>query len=190
MDIIWLGLFYLYTVFGYLKLSAIPTDRHFMTPWEHLVPTIPLLLIPYFTATFSFLALPIFFYIKLGWIKTKIYLITQVMATTIGYLFYFFWPTSVIRSPITGTGFFNGWLRWLHTNDRPSAAFPSGHVYHSTVMAYFLWIYFPITRPCVAVVYPLIVLATVMLKQHYLPDILGGLATGIIAILITKYLIS
>jgi membrane-associated phospholipid phosphatase len=189
MEIIWLIAFYLYTTGGYFWFSSRPTTTHFMTPWEKLVPTFPIFLIPYLFATLTFLTVPIFFYLKLGWVKTKAYLITQAIATSIGYFVYFFFPTSVVREALTGQGFWWDLLRTLHANDRPSAAFPSGHVYHTTVIAYFFWVYLPITRPFVAVILPLVVVSTVLLKQHYLPDIVGGLITAIIAIVISKYLL-
>lgn len=188
MEIIWIILFYLYSIIGYYWFSSRPTPRHLMTPWENLVPIVPVFIIPYVIATITFLTIPIIFYIKLGWEKTRTYLITQTIATGIGYLVYIFYPTSVIREPIVGNGFFYDALRTLHANDRPSAAFPSGHVYQTTVIAYFLWIYYPKTRPYVTVILPLVIASTVLLKQHYLPDILGGLTTAAIAILLAKQL--
>lgn len=189
MEIIWLFAFYLYTTGGYFWFSSRPTETHLKTPWENLVPTIPIFLVPYLLATVSFLVAPIFFYVKLGWIKTKAYLITQTIATTIAYAFYWLYPTSVVRETLTGQGFWWNILRILHATDRPSAAFPSGHVYHTTVIAYFCWVYFPASRPFVAVILPLVVVSTVLLKQHYLPDIAGGLATAVVAIVISKYLL-
>lgn len=188
MQIIWITIFYLYSIFGYFWFSSRPAARHLVTPWESLVPTVPIFLLPYFLATITFLAIPIIFYLKLGWEKTRAYLATQALATGIGYLVYATFPTSVVRAQIEGEGFFYNWLRWLHANDRPSAAFPSGHVYHTTVISFFLWIYYPKTRPFVAVILPLVIASTVLLKQHYLPDIVGGLVTATFSILIYRWL--
>lgn len=188
MQITWLALYYLYSIVGYFYFSHRPTDNHFVTSLDKYVPTVPIFLIPYFFATIAFLAVPIIFYVKLGWAKTKAYLAAQTIATSISYLIFWIFPTSVIREPIVGSGFFYDWLRWLHTNDRPSAAFPSGHVFNTIIIGYFCWIYFPKTRPYVAIIVPLVIIATVVLKQHYLPDILGGIVIAIIAILGTKSL--
>jgi membrane-associated phospholipid phosphatase len=188
MEIIWLALFYLYTVVGYFYFSHKPNDYHFISAWDKYVPTVPIFLIPYFFATIAFLAVPIIFYLKLDWAKTKAYLIAQTIAGTISYLVFTLFPTSVVRETITGKGFFYDWLRWLHTNDRPSAAFPSGHVFNTIIIGYFCWIYFPKTRPYVLVIVPLVIAATVLLKQHYLPDIPGGIVVAVIAIMATKSL--
>lgn len=190
MEIIWLCAFYLYTTGGYYYFSNQPTNTHFMTPWDKYVPIIPIFLIPYLFATFTFLTVPVFFYLKLGWVKTEAYLITQAIAITIGYVIYSIFPVSVIRPESYGEGLWWNFLKILHNNDGTSAAFPSGHIYQSTVIVYFCWIYLPISRPFVAVILPLIIGSTVLLKQHYLPDIAGGLITAIISIVISKYLLT
>jgi len=186
MEIIWLIGFYLYTIVGYFYFSHKPTDVHFMTPWENFVPIIPILIVPYLLATLSFLILPIVFYIKLGWEKTKTYLVTQAIASTISYVIFGLFPTSVVREPLIGNGIFWDVLRWLHTNDRPSAAFPSGHVFGSIIVSYFLWIWYPKTRPFIIVILPMIIIATVTLRQHYLPDIPGGMFVAIVAVFLGK----
>jgi membrane-associated phospholipid phosphatase len=185
----WLIVFYLITTGGYLYFSHQPTDFHFLTALDKSVPTIPVFILPYLFATFLFLALPIYL---LFFVKKEIfygYTLTQVIASILSYLVFWFFPTSVVREPITQTGFFAESLRQIHSVDRPSAAFPSGHVFSSVIIGYFLWVYYPKTRLYVAIILPMIIVSTVLLKQHYLPDIPGGILLAVLAIIVSEYLI-
>lgn len=186
MEIIWLVLYYSYSIGGYYWLSHQETNRHFMTSLDKYIPTIPIFIIPYFMATIIYTLFPLFIYFTSGWDKTKPVILALTIANTLGFLFYAFWNTSVVREAITGTGFFDNMLRWLHSTDRPSAAFPSGHVYSTIVVGYFCMEYFPKSRPYVLIFVLLVIIATVVLKQHYLPDILGGIVIALISIFITK----
>lgn len=139
MEIIWLIGYYIFTFGGYFYFSRQPTNNHFLTSWDRYVPVISIFIIPYFFATLTLIAIPLFFYIKLDFRKTRSYLVTQIIASLISYVVFFIYPTSVLREPINGNGVFDNALRWLYTTDRPSAAFPSGHVFQSIIIAYFFW---------------------------------------------------
>jgi membrane-associated phospholipid phosphatase len=189
MEIIWIGIYYFFTVGGYFWLSHQATERHFFTPWDKYIPTIPVFIVPYIAAALIYTLFPIFLYFSTGWDKTKPFLIASGIANLIGFLVYYFWNTSVLREPITQSSFFSDILKWIHASDRSSAAFPSGHVYMSVIAGYFCWIYFPTTRPYVLIIVPLVMIATVVLKQHYLPDILGGIVVAAIALFATKFIL-
>lgn len=55
-------------------------------------------------------------------------------------------------------------------------AFPSGHVYITTLIALFWSRWFPKWRWALSVTAVIVILATLFTKQHYLPDPIGGLA--------------
>lgn len=188
MQILSLILFYTFTVGGYFYFSRQPTDNHFLTSLDRYVPTIPIFIIPYLFATAAFIAIPIFFFCKLDFRKTKIYLLTQTTASLISYIIFYTYPTSVIRETINGIGIFDNALRWLHSADRPSAAFPSGHVFQSIIIGYFLWKYFPKSKSYILIILPIIIVSTIFLKQHYMPDIFGGIVVAITAILCARQL--
>lgn len=187
MNIVWLISYYIICGGGYFYFSHQPTDNHFMTSLENFFPTMPIFIIPYLLATLAFIFVPLYFYFRLDFAKTRMYLVTQIIASLISYVVFFIYPTSVLREPINGNGVFDNALRWLYSTDRPSAAFPSGHVFQSIIIAYFFWQYFPETRPFIIILLPIVIASTVLLKQHYLPDIPGGLAVALIAIIISKY---
>lgn len=190
MKIFWLCLFYIFTIGGYLFFSNQATENHFSTALDGLIPVVPVFVVPYLFATVLFLALPIIFYIKLDWLKTKQYLLTQAFASFISYLIFFVFPTSAIREPVSGTDVFSQTLNWIYAQDGASAAFPSGHVFSSIIAAYFLWQYFPKAKTAIIILLPLIIFSTVFLKQHYTPDILGGIAVAIFSLFIINKFVS
>jgi len=188
MEILWLIAYYVISAGGYYYFSRIPTNNHLLTVWDKYIPTVPIFIVPYLFLSLAYLFLPIIFLFKLECAKVKEYLSAQIIAQFISFAVFYFYSTSVVRDSIAGSDIFSNALRYLHSIDRPSAAFPSGHVFQSIIIGYFLWIWYPKTRPYIIVVLPLVIASTVLLKQHYLPDILGGIIVAVIAIYLTKIL--
>ncbi|MCL5093886.1 MAG: phosphatase PAP2 family protein [Patescibacteria group bacterium] len=188
MQILYLIGFYLVTIGGYFYFTHLPELKNLRTTWDKYIPVVPVMIVPYLFNTLLFLALPIFFYLNLGWSKTKPYLLTMFTANLISFAIFGLYPTSVVREPISGNDIFSNTLKFLYVSDRPSAAFPSGHVFEAIIIGYFLWQYFPVTRIYVLILVPIIIASTVLLKQHYLPDILGGIITAVIAIALINFL--
>lgn len=84
-------------------------------------------------------------------------------------------PTYVVRPLIDGDGWTTQILNWIYTNDHMYNAFPSGHVYITTVIALFWSRWFPRWKWLWALTVLVIALATLFTHQHYLPDPIGGL---------------
>jgi len=95
----------------------------------------------------------------------------SVVALTIFTVF----PTYVIRPALSDTDWPAKLLNWLYTNDYMYNAFPSGHVYITTLIALFWSRWFPKWRPVLAATVVTVILATLFTHQHYLPDPIGGL---------------
>jgi len=98
--------------------------------------------------------------------------VMQVSALTMFTLF----PTYIVRPNLPTTG---DWtlqlLGWIYSNDYAYNAFPSGHVYITTLIALFWSRWFPNWRWLWTTTVVLVILATLFTGQHYLPDPLGGL---------------
>lgn len=84
-------------------------------------------------------------------------------------------PTYVVRSPVDGDGWTTQILNWIYTNDHMYNAFPSGHVYITTLIALFWSRWFPRWKWLWVSTVVVIALATLFTHQHYLPDPIGGL---------------
>jgi len=112
-----------------------------------------------------------------------------LFASLVCNFFFVLFPTMTIRPEIAPSDIFNKLVLWVYAIDGVTNLFPSEHVAFSVLsnlcltkinkrIAYYL---IPITG--------LIVFSTVFIKQHYIPDILGGLVLAFASFLIFKRII-
>jgi len=103
------------------------------------------------------------------------------LSMSIHYLFFFFFPTTMHRPPLTGDGvteFVFGLVRMI---DTPVNCFPSMHVSLCFVVALSFWHTKKVWSVFFLIWASLIALSTLSTKQHYLWDVLGGLIIAAIA---------
>lgn len=153
-----------------LHILALPVDA--MIPmWTWL--SVPYLLyIPFlfFTAAHGIMA-------TREWKRVGASLIiVQLVASVI----YYFYQTHVPRPAVLGTDVFSDLVRFIYSSDQPYNTFPSLHVAHSTVCAWWWRRLYPKWFAPALVLTALIYVATVSLKQHYVVDVPAGalLAAG------------
>jgi len=110
------------------------------------------------------------------------YTVSIITATLISYLVYLVFPTFVIRPDITSTDVFSKLLAMVYQTDRAYNATPSGHTFYSVLS----FLYLRRRKPdytLIWIVGALIIIASALLtKQHYVLDIVSGLALAILAI--------
>jgi len=85
-------------------------------------------------------------------------------------------PTYVVRPTLSAGDLPTQLLNWIYANDYMYNAFPSGHVYITTLIALFWSHWFPKWRWLWTATVVVVILATLFTHQHYLPDPIGGLA--------------
>lgn len=171
-----------------IKLFYFPLNRrkiksHILKwPIDKYIPFIPVFIIPY-----------IFFYplLYLGGILTagsrpieqlRTYGTSYLIMAAISFLFFIFWPTSVEEYQVKGTGFFREQIKLLYKHDARLNAFPSLHVSTSILSIYFLSSWYPSLTWLLLVMGILVLVSTVTIRQHHLPDILGGILVTCISI--------
>jgi membrane-associated phospholipid phosphatase len=91
---------------------------------------------------------------------------------------YILLPTFVVRPSLPDTDLFSNLLRIIYTHDRSNNAFPSGHLYISSFIAFFWSHWYPPRRKLWWSIVAVIFLSTLFTHQHYLIDALGGIAFG------------
>jgi membrane-associated phospholipid phosphatase len=96
----------------------------------------------------------------------------SVSAMTIFTIF----PTYVVRPALSGGDWSTQILNLIYSRDSAYNAFPSGHVYVTTLIALFWSRWFPKWRWLWTTTVVVIMLATLFTHQHYLPDRIGELA--------------
>jgi membrane-associated phospholipid phosphatase len=97
----------------------------------------------------------------------------------IAYAVYLLLQTAVQRSDVEVHDFFTRVLKWIYSSDRRYNAFPSGHTVSTTILFLTTW---PLVRKWWKVFFLIVALSiiasTLLLKQHYVPDVFAGLLVG------------
>lgn len=96
------------------------------------------------------------------------------LTCTLGVLTFYLFPTYIIDPPLPGTDIFSKTLLLLQSIDGDYAAFPSSHVYVTTILALFFDRWYPNYRWLWLFIYVIIALSTLFTQQHYILDVVGG----------------
>jgi membrane-associated phospholipid phosphatase len=108
----------------------------------------------------------------------RAYLIVWITA----YICFLVYPTFAPRPiQLTGKGFATWGLRFLYDADPPYNCFPSLHVAHSFVSAFTCYIVNRRVGIIATIAASLVALSTLYTKQHYVLDVVAGLALACIA---------
>lgn len=180
------------------RLLGIHTSKLML--WTHDHPSIYRILDWVYNALlFELLGIPIVLTLFSARKELSIFYLAFMMTSLIGCLIYYFWPTmapsGLVHSPYFSSAQEHTSLRFhqIHTFIRPHVAdggliaFPSFHVIWAVLL----------TNACRAkkiFFYPavayntLLILSTVMLGWHYLPDVIGGMVIAVAGILFAEYI--
>ena len=177
---VYLGIVLAFASYEYFNKAAPPHPPLIMRSWvdTHL-PLVPIFVIPYLS--FHLLAALVVPWLSLRGLGLKAFLtngIAIIVSQLALDLAYFLFQTEVPRPKISDAPFFN-WVL-VHVvwgNDRPLNGFPSNHVTWSVISIIALWRLrhrYPILARALIVWFILIIPATVLLAQHFIIDIYGG----------------
>ena len=185
-----LGLLLLYPllVYGFVYCEAVVTQATYIMEWPQVDRAIPF--VPFMVWPYLFWYPAIFFtFVWLGWRDPPAftrYTWFVYAATASTYVIYLLFPNGEqLRPALSSLG--AGWdfdaLRWVYLRDTPNNVNPSIHVI-DTLAFWFALAKDPTLRPrrwfqiLLAGVGLTIIASTVMVKQHSILDIFGGLATS------------
>jgi membrane-associated phospholipid phosphatase len=159
----------------YSLLNHGPAVLNLRTPIDTALPVVPVFVIPYvFLNPFVYATLILFLLFR-----TKVFqsaCLAVISAMMISYGFYIFAQSEVIRPVLLGADLFTRMIRDVYAGDNPFNDFPSLHTSVSTILAVH---WFRVDRRLgivIAIWTALIVASTVLIKQHYVPDVVLGLA--------------
>jgi len=161
----------------YMPLNhGLPEGIILDTRWDAYVPLWPMWIVPYslcwplWLAGFAWAAL------RMEEHLYRALIVTSVVATTTAIGTFFFFPTYVIRPALVGHDWATEWPSILYATDGIFNAFPSGHVYLTTIMALFWSRWFPSWRWLWMGFALIVAFSTLFTGQHYIPDVFGGAA--------------
>ena len=149
---------------------------------DDVLPVVPVFVVPYL------LFLPFLF----GTIVYFVFFTRRFRAATyaLGFcqlaacLCFVVYQTKIVRPEILGGDVFSQTLRTIYANDQPYNCLPSTHVSLSIICGW-LWIrQFPRIKWAMIIFVGLICVSTVLLKQHYLPDVMTGIILAVASILV------
>ena len=159
----------------YAHLNHGPAVLNLRTALDKALPLIPFFIIPYVSLEpliyVSLIAFLVF--------RTRIFqsaAISLILAMLVSSAMYLFLQTEVIRPTVNGADVFSRMVHDVYIGDNPYNDFPSLHTSLSTIIALHWW------RTnwrlgIVAVVWTAAIAAsTVFVKQHYVADVVSGLA--------------
>lgn len=163
-----------------LQLLYLPTSEQthggieLKLPFD-IFPIWPIWILPYVLVFALWISGLIWAFFKFDDRLFRAFIIAFLFAGTISVAVFVFFPTYVRPALIHGQDAFADLLRSIHEDWGRYDAFPSGHVYITTLMALFFSYLYPHTKRFWAVIVILIVLSTLFTGQHYIADAVGGL---------------
>lgn len=170
----------------YLPLNKRKSKYYWKLKIDDSIPFIPVFIIPYISY-FGYIVFTIFALWNTRFIFEffTAYIITYVIAG----IFWYFVPNGVRRPTITGKDIFSRLTSYVYGHDEDTNGFPSAHVFATLICSYYLFLPFPAALPLILFMAISIIASTVLVKQHYAIDILGGILVFFVSVPIAKFLL-
>ncbi len=159
---------------GYDYLNHGPYRLFLRSPIDQALPVVPLFVVPYVSLQpFIYGSLVVFLLFRARIFQSAV--LSMIATFLVSYIFFAFLQTYVDRPVLTGDDLFSRMVRDVYAGDHPYNDFPSLHVSTSVIIAIHWWrLNRKYTWPLL-IWAGLIAISTVMVKQHYVVDIAGGL---------------
>jgi membrane-associated phospholipid phosphatase len=106
------------------------------------------------------------------------FLAACIFTFTLGVLTFIFVPTYVKPASLPGNDIFTVLLRMIHEHWGRYDAFPSGHIYITTLLALFFNRWYPRHKLLWILILIIVSFSTLFTGQHYILDVLGGYAVA------------
>ena len=164
----------------YPVLNHGPHRIFLRTRLDELLPVVPALVIPYVSAT-PFIAASMMVFLGARVRVFRSAAAAMIIAWAISYTLYFFLQSYIERPQITGTDLTSRMVQTVYATDNPYNAFPSLHVSLSTILAMHWRRVDRRIGAVVAIWVALIIASTVLIRQHYLADVIAGLVVAVTA---------
>ncbi len=106
------------------------------------------------------------------------FLAACVFTFTFGVIIFIFVPTYVRPATLPGNDVLTSLLRMLHEKWGRYDAFPSGHIYITTLLTLFFSRWYPRQKLLWILILVIVSFSTLFTGQHYILDVIGGYAVG------------
>jgi membrane-associated phospholipid phosphatase len=165
---------------GYEPLNHGPYRLFLRTPLDLAIPVVPvfaipyLSLVPYIAATMALLLL----------LRVRLFrsaALAMIVAWLVSYAFYILLQSYVARPQLTGADPLTALVRAVYAGDQPYNDFPSLHTSLSAIVAVHWWRVDRRIGVAAGLWTLLIVASTLLIHQHYVADVAGGLVLAALA---------
>lgn len=167
----------------YVPLNRRKSRFYWKIPLDNRLPLIPIFVVPYVLYHLGVFASYIILW------NTKYinqFLLGIIVSYAIGTAFWYLFPNGVSRPTLIHDTHLYKLLKFIYKHDGDTNGFPSAHVFMSLICGHFLSFAFPAAA---LIIWPLVIcviLSTIFTKQHYIVDMLGGMAVYVL----TLYIVS
>ena len=151
-------------------------------PVDSQIPLYPPAIVPYLLGTVIFIVFPILAALYVKPKEFEAYAVSILIATVISYLAYLIFPTFVTRPEVTSNDFFSQVIKLLYQADRSYNAAPSGHTFYTLLSCFYISRWLPKLKWLWAIIAALIILSTLFTRQHYILDLVCGVAAGCVGV--------
>jgi membrane-associated phospholipid phosphatase len=158
----------------YPVLNHGPDKIFLRTPLDRAIPLVPVMVIPYLSL-FPLIGLTAVVLAVTDVRRLEALALALTVALAVSYLVYALAQSYVIRPSPAGRDWLTAAVRHVYALDRPYNDFPSLHTSLSAIVAVSWRRAHRRTGAVVAVWCGLIIASTVLIHQHYLADVAGGL---------------
>lgn len=149
-------------------------------------PKLPIDIFPIWTIwILPYISCYVLWFASFTWILLKVedrlfrsFLAACIFTFAVGTTTFIFFPTYIQAAVIEGNDIFSMLVRMIHENWGRYDAFPSGHVYITTLLALFFSRWYPRQMVLWIVITAIVSLSTLFTGQHYILDVLGGYAVA------------
>jgi membrane-associated phospholipid phosphatase len=167
---------------GAVQLLYLPINRTMQggvmlkTPLDEYIPLLPVWVAPYALAWVWWLGCAAWAVWKMDERLYRAFLASALFVIIGGVAWFLLYPTYIQRPALTGSDWTAQWLRFIYAHDDVYNAFPSGHVYLTTLIALYWARWYPAQRGWWIATVVVVALSTLFTRQHYLLDPFGGVA--------------
>jgi membrane-associated phospholipid phosphatase len=168
----------------YPVLNHGPGKIFLQTPLDRAIPLVPVMVIPYLSL-FPLIILTAAVFAIGDLRRVQVLALAVTLALLASYLIYALAQSYVIRPSPAGRGWLTAAVRHVYSLDRPYNDFPSLHTSLSAIVAV-LWLRLHRRAGIVVALWcSLIIASTVLIHQHYLADVAGGIVVAWLAMAIS-----
>lgn len=108
------------------------------------------------------------------------FLAACILTFSIGAMTFIFFPTYIKSAALHGSDVFTVLLRIFHENWGRYDAFPSGHIYITTLLTLFFSRWYPRYKFLWISILVIVAFSTLFTGQHYILDVIGGYSIALI----------